>query len=176
MFWQKRGKPIEIITPDQIEEKPEVTLDLNPKVPALQRFPDKTLINVRYMIIAPYVSAHIYWNDEIGEVMYDLEEPILDEAEKQQLARLEEGMRELINVNFLVENSIEGIITYLDKTAKLLITELGLKISKESFKKRFLILVTSKICHASTRFPTRSRVKSKCITLMMVILRQKGMR
>ncbi len=137
MFGQKRGKPVDIITPSQIEEKPEVTLDLNPKVPVLQRFPDKTLINVRYMIIAPYVSAHIYWNDETGEIMYDIEEPILDEAEKQQLARLEEGMRELINVNFLVENSIEGIITYLDKTAKLLITELGLKISKESFKKIF---------------------------------------
>jgi flagellar protein FlaI len=120
-----------------VQEQPEVVIDLTPKVPSLPKFPDKTLINVRYTVIAPYVSVHIYWNERLGEVVYEIEEPLLSEIEKQQLARLEEGMRELINVNLLVETSTEGILTYLDKTAKLLIAELGLKVSKESFKKFF---------------------------------------
>ena len=120
------------------EEFPKI--DLNPQIPPLPKFPDKTKTDVRYMLIAPYVSAHIYWNPEISEVVYEIEEPLLNEDEKQHLERLEAGVRELINVNLLVETDLNAMLNYLDKTTKLIISELGIKISNESYNRLFYYL------------------------------------
>src|SRR3989344_2278247 len=83
-------------------------LNLNPTIPALQKFKDKKTVDVRYMLISPYASAHIYWNDKIGELVYEVEEPILAEYEKAALERLENAMLELINVNVAVEKTLEA--------------------------------------------------------------------
>src|SRR3954462_15685247 len=96
----------------------------NPSVPALPRMEDKTKINVRYMLIAPYASAHIYWDSKISELVYEVEEPILHPAEKDALKRLENAMQELININVAVENTLEATTAYIDKTARLLLEEL----------------------------------------------------
>jgi flagellar protein FlaI len=115
-------------------------IDLNPQIPSLPKFPDKTKTDVRYMLISPYVSAHIYWNPAISEVVYEIEEPLLDNDEKQNLEKLESGIRELINVNLLVEKDLNAMLNYLDKTTKLIISELGLKISNESYNRLFYYL------------------------------------
>jgi len=115
-------------------------IDLNPPVPQLPKFPDKTKINVRYMLIAPYVSAHIYWNPKISEVIYEIEEPLLNADEKDNLEKLQTGIKELINVNLLVEKDIKAMLEYLDKTAKLIIAELGLRLSKETYSRLFYYL------------------------------------
>ncbi|MFH0831383.1 MAG: type II/IV secretion system ATPase subunit [archaeon] len=117
-----------------------IKIDLSPKIPVLPKFSDKSMIDVRYMLLSPYVSAHIYWNPEISEVVYDIEEPILSDDEKANLIKVESGMRELMNLNVLIEKNPEATIEYLDKTARLLITEMGLKISEDSYKKLFYYL------------------------------------
>ena len=86
MLWKKRGQSAGTPVPTTnaaLQEQPEVIIDLTPKVPSLPKFPDKTLINVRYTLIAPYVSAHIYWNEKVGEVVYEIEEPLLNDFEKK---------------------------------------------------------------------------------------------
>lgn len=123
---------------EQKAERPKI--DLNPLVPKLKKIEDKTKIDVRYMLIAPYVSAHIHWDPSIGEVVYEVEEPMLGEDEKISLEKLELGMRELINVNLIVEKDLNALLDYIDKTAMLIIDELGLKISKESYMKLFYYL------------------------------------
>ena len=115
-------------------------IELAPKVPALTKYDDKTKIDVRYMLIAPYVSAHIYWNPAISEVVYEVEEPLLNSREKEELEKVEAGMRELINVNLLLEKNIDALLSYLDKTAKLIITELGIKIEDVSYSRIFYYL------------------------------------
>jgi flagellar protein FlaI len=115
-------------------------IDLNPETPPLPKFPDKTKTNIRYMLIAPYVSAHIFWDPKISEVIYEIEEPVLSDAEKDCLAKLESGTRELINVNLLVEKDLNAMLNYLDKTSKLIISELGMKISNESYNRIFYYL------------------------------------
>mgnify|MGYP000467190475 CR=1 FL=1 len=115
-------------------------IDLSPKFPSLPKIEDKTKIDVRYMLIAPYVSVHIHWDPSISEVVYDLEEPIISQSEKESLERIEAGMRELINVNLLIEKDINAFLDYLDKTAKLIITELGIKIDDESYSRIFYYL------------------------------------
>lgn len=117
-----------------------ISINLNPSIPALQRTEDKRKINVRYMLIPPYASAHIYWNNEAGELVYELEEPLLNEYEAQALERLEEAMLELININVAVERTIEATTSYIDKTARLLIDELNLKISGDTYNKIFYYL------------------------------------
>ena len=135
MFGKKEAK----ITLNSNLAEP-IKLDLSPRIPTLPKFPDKSMIDVRYMLISPYASAHIYWNPEISEVLYDIEEPILNDNEKDSLAKIEEGMHELMNLNVLVEKNPEAIMEYLDKTARLLVTELGLKTNEESYKKIFYYL------------------------------------
>ncbi len=117
-----------------------VNINLNPKIPSLPKVEDKTKINVRYALISPYAFAHIYWNPKINEVIYELEEPILQDYEKQVLTRLEDAMLEIINVNVAVEKTLEATTNYIDKTARLLISELNLQVSAETYDKIFYYL------------------------------------
>jgi len=117
-----------------------IKINLNPSIPSLPNIDDKTKINVRYTLISPYVSVHIYWNKKIGELLYEVEEPELDENEKKLLKSLEDSMRELINVNILVEKTTDSMIDYVYKTSKLLIKELNLDISEHVYKKLFYFL------------------------------------
>lgn len=115
-------------------------INVNPEIPPLQRVEDKTKINVRYILIAPHVTAHIYWNSNIGEVVYEIEEPLLNEFESKVLSELETGMYELINLGAVVEKTQEALLSYLDKMAKLLLSELGRSISEESYNRIFYYL------------------------------------
>tara|TARA_Y100000034_G_scaffold93672_1_gene113407 strand:+ start:1746 stop:3383 length:1638 start_codon:yes stop_codon:yes gene_type:complete len=124
----------DIINPNKIE------INLNPTIPALPKIQDKTKINVRYTLIAPYVSVHIYWNKKQGELLYEVEEPILTKEEQGLLYTLETSLGEMININVLVQKTIESMIEYINKTSRLLISELDLKISEESYKKIFYYL------------------------------------
>ncbi|MEK6856306.1 MAG: type II/IV secretion system ATPase subunit [Nanoarchaeota archaeon] len=115
-------------------------INLNPQIPPLPKFEDKTKIDVRYMLIPPYASAHVYWDAKTSEVVYNIEEPILTSEEKEVLITLENAMMELINVNVAVDNTIEATSVYIDKTAKLLIDELNFKVNEKSYDKMFYYL------------------------------------
>jgi len=119
----------------------DININLNPQVPALPRFDDKTKIDVRYMVIAPYVSIHVYYDAKAGEVVYDVEEPIIPEEDKANLVKIEQAMREIVDVNMAgTENGKEGLLDYIDKTARLIISELGLVIEENSYNKMFYYL------------------------------------
>lgn len=124
----------------KLSKEQEIVIELNPTIPPLPRVSDKTKIDVRYALISPYAYAHIYWDPKISELTYDLEEPVLDEMERAYLEKLEKGMRELININILVNRTTEAMIEYINKTARLLITELNMKLSESSYRKIFYYL------------------------------------
>src|SRR3989338_8238190 len=115
-------------------------INLNPTIPAIPKQQDKKKVDVRYMLIPPYASAHIYWNNKLGELVYELEEQILRDYEKETLEKIEDAMLELINVNVAVEKTLEATSNYIDKTARLLIDELNIKITQESYNKIFYFL------------------------------------
>lgn len=117
-----------------------VSINLNPAVPPLPRVDDKKQVDIRYMLISPYVTAHIYWNREIEELVYEVEEPVLQEEEKEALKQLEAAMLELININVAVEKNIEATVSYIDKTARLLIDELNMNIPSDTYDKIFYYL------------------------------------
>jgi flagellar protein FlaI len=117
-----------------------ISINLNPAIPPLPRSMDKKKVDVRYLLVPPYATAHVYWSEEFGELVYDVEEPVLNEIEKQDLEKLERAMLELININVAVEKSLEATTTYIDKTARLLIDELNMKISQSTYSKIFYYL------------------------------------
>jgi flagellar protein FlaI len=117
-----------------------ININTSPTIPALPKIEDKKKIDVRYTLISPYASAHIFWDNKINELVYEIEEPILNEYEKEVLEKLENALLELINVNVAVEKTSEAIIEYIDKTARLLIEELNIKLNEESFSKIFYFI------------------------------------
>lgn len=117
-----------------------VKINLSPTIPPIPHTKDKKKVDVRYLLIPPYTSAHIYWSEKLGELVYELEEPILDENEKESLIKIEGAMLELINVNVAVDKTMEATTDYINKTARLLIDELNLQIPSESYDKIFYYL------------------------------------
>jgi flagellar protein FlaI len=119
----------------------DININLNPKVPALPRFTDKTKIDVRYMVIAPFVSIHVYYDEKTREVVYDVEEPLLSEEDKKNLDRIEQAMREMVNVNMVGDDRTqEALLDYIDKTAKLIISELGISVEEGVYRNMFYYL------------------------------------
>ena len=64
-----------------------ININPNPIVPVLPKLTDKTKMDIRYSLIEPFANAHIYWNNEFGELIYEIEEskvvaviPILTQA------------------------------------------------------------------------------------------------
>jgi len=120
-------------------ERPAISF--SPKIPPLKKQDSKTKINVRYSLISPFAFAHIYWNPEISEVVYEVEEPILTDEEIVYLDQIKTAMRDLINFNVIIEKGEEPLMEYIDKRLKILITELGIKLSYESYQKIYYYLV-----------------------------------
>jgi len=124
---------------ETIASFPRVKIDFVPKIPPLKKTPDKTQINVRYSLVSPFAFAHIHWDPKSFEVLYDVEEPPMDENEKIYFEQIKEAMRDLINLE-IVEGDIESLLEYIDRILRLLLTELGINISYETFQKVYYYL------------------------------------
>jgi len=122
-----------------IESYPKVAIDFSPKIPPLKKITDKSRINIRYSLISPFAFAHIYWDPKLFEVVYDVEEPPLDENEKIYLEQIKGAMRDLINLE-IVSGDIESLLEYIDRILRLLLVELGINISYETFQKIYYYL------------------------------------
>ena len=97
-----------------IQSYPQAQINFMPKVPPLKKVKDKTKINIRYAVIAPYAFIHIYWDPELFEVVYDIEEPILDETEQAYREQIIEAMRNMINFDTIIEKDTQSLLNYID--------------------------------------------------------------
>jgi len=76
MMWQKKDN----VMMDNLPES--VKIDIFPKLPEVPKFTDKKTVDIRYCLLSPFAYAHIFWNPKISELIYEVEEPHLDENEK----------------------------------------------------------------------------------------------
>ncbi len=123
-----------------IQSYEKVRINFHPKIPQLERVSDKTKVDIRYAVISPFAFIHIYWDDKIYELAYDIEEPILNEQEKIYRDQLTSAIRDLINFEEVIEKNEEALLDYIDKRLKILAVELGMDIPYESYKKIFYYL------------------------------------
>ncbi len=117
------------------EEESIFKIELQHEIPTLPDFKTKEETDIRYPLIEPYAYVHIHWDSAAQEVIYELEEPVLDKREKDILRILEDGIKELINISFISVKEGDTVIKYLEKNIKILLNELGFSLSKETFLK-----------------------------------------
>lgn len=120
---------------------PRVKINLNPKIPPLQKIRDKTKIDIRYCLIDPFAFAHLYWDDKNYEIVYEIEEPYLDENETVYKEQIIDAMRNLVNFDTLIEEDTEKLLEYIDHRFKVLAIELGINLSYESYVKIYYYLI-----------------------------------
>lgn len=123
-----------------ILDYPQVAIDFSPKIPPLKKVKDKTKINVRYCLIAPFTYVHIYWDPKEYEVIYEIEEPILTEEEQKNKDQIVDSLRSMINFNEIIGQKSETLFEYIDRRLKLLSIELGIEMTYESYKKIYYYL------------------------------------
>ena len=124
-----------------IQDYPKVEIDFSPITPPLKKMKDKTKIDVRYSVVSPFAFIHIYWDPKIYEVLYDIEEPVLDETENRHRLQIIVALRNMINFDAVVEKDNEKLLSYIDKKFKMIAFELGIDMSYESYKKIYYYLV-----------------------------------
>ncbi|MCX6750606.1 MAG: hypothetical protein NTZ83_04060, partial [Candidatus Pacearchaeota archaeon] len=126
--------------PVYIKDYPRPRINFSPTIPPLKRIKDKTKVDIRYCLIAPYTFVHIHWDPEIYEVVYDIEEPILTEEESKKKEEIVTAMNNLIDFETVVEKEKTKLLEYIDRRFKLLAIELGIELSYETYKKLFYYL------------------------------------
>jgi archaeal flagellar protein FlaI len=104
-------------------------------IPVLPDFSNKREIDVKYPLLSPHSYVHIHWDENEKEVMYKVMEPPLNEEEERILHSLEKGIEELINISFINIKEESAVISYLEKNAKVLLSELGIKLPRDVFMK-----------------------------------------
>lgn len=123
-----------------IKDYPQVAIDFAPRIPKLKKQRDKTKINVRYCLIAPFAYVHIHWDPKEYEVIYDIEEPILDKKDSVYLEQVISAMKNMIDFNEVIKKNRDTLFEYIDKRFKILAIELGMTLSYESYKKIYYYL------------------------------------
>lgn len=126
---------------NQIQAYPRPEINFTPRIPALKRIKDKTKINIRYALIEPYAYVHVYWDEKKFEIVYEIEEPVLDDVEEHIKEEMISAMRDFINFDVMVDNEMEKLLEYIDKRFKLLAVELGMNFSYETYSKLYYYLV-----------------------------------
>jgi len=110
-------------------------IDLRPKIIKLPDFKEKTKIDVRYPLLPPYATAHIFWDSKNNELVYHIEEPQLTDVEKEILKLIQLGLEEMINVSYVRAAKMNVLLEYLERNVQSIIIELGTKVSQETYQK-----------------------------------------
>ncbi len=92
-------------------------------------------LDVRYPLIEPFANAHIQWDEDQEEVVYEVEEPSMSDDEEEAFARIKEALEKKIDVSLQELNTTEKIISYLEKKVDDVVAELGMDVPEEKMMK-----------------------------------------
>ncbi|MBI5398373.1 type II/IV secretion system ATPase subunit [Candidatus Woesearchaeota archaeon] len=110
-------------------------IDMRPRLVKLPPFERRKEINVRYPLVPPYAFAHIYWDDKANELFYDVEEPVLDDTERELLELIQLGLEEMINISFVRATKANILLQYLERNVQSILIEIGTKVNKKTYFK-----------------------------------------
>jgi flagellar protein FlaI len=110
-------------------------LDLRPQIVELPEEKDLTKLNIRYDLIPPHCSSHIFWDTKNGELVYYVEEPQLNDVEEEILRLVKMGLEEMINISFINAAKNKKVVQYLEHNVQSILAELGTRVSMETYQK-----------------------------------------
>lgn len=110
-------------------------LDLRPQIIELPNEKDLTKLNIRYDLIPPHCSSHIFWDTKNGELVYYVEEPELNDVEEEILRLVKLGLEEMINISFINAAKNKKVVQYLEHNVQSILAELGTRVSMETYQK-----------------------------------------
>ena len=125
----------------RVSNYPRVEVNFSPKIPRLKMISDKSTLDVRYCLFAPYTFAHIFWDSKNYELKYEIEEPLLNKTEEAQKDQIINAMKNLIDFNTLISKNRKELLDYLDTRFKILAEEFGMDLSYESYKNIYYYLI-----------------------------------
>jgi flagellar protein FlaI len=96
---------------------------------------DITKVSVVYPLLEPFAYAHIKWDSEAKELVYNVLEPKMSEEDEKILERISESLIELVDVELSAIKKPSKVIEYLEKNVVKVIKELGLKLTQEQYIK-----------------------------------------
>src|SRR3989339_628798 len=125
---------------NNILKYPMPDINFSPQIPSLKKIKDKTKIDVRYCLIAPYAYAHIYWDPKEYELFYEIEEPELTAEEKKLKDQIIEALKSLVDFDMIIDKDLSSLLEYIHQRARILAFELEMEISYESYNKIYYYL------------------------------------
>lgn len=120
------------------DENPYGRFQLESISPGLVVIPDTeeiTETDVRYPLIKPFADAHIYWDDDEESLIYEVDEPVLNEREQQIFDELRDALEEKIDVPLSKLSSTEDVLDYLESQIEDTAVELGYMLTAEEQNK-----------------------------------------
>ncbi len=118
-----------------MEEEIPFKIDLRPKFIKLPEIKDKTEINIKYPLVSPYAYAHIFWNVKTKELIYYVEEPVMNKEEQELMSLVKVALEEMINVGFYNASNAEFVSKYLQMNVQAILIELNVKITDKTYQK-----------------------------------------
>lgn len=130
---KNKGFLSSIFSNDKVEYPP-FKIDTKTQFYDIPNLKDKEDVNIRYPLIRPYSFAKIYWSNELDELIYEVQEPSLDEKLENVLKVVKGGLEELINVKF-AGDKVQKLIDFLRHSVISILNELGFKLTSREFLK-----------------------------------------
>lgn len=96
---------------------------------------DITEVDIRYRLLQPFADAHIYWNEEQEELIYEIDEPDLSEQEEEIYERTKDALEKKISVPLSDLDTSQQVIEYLQDEVHEIWRELGLDLGAASENK-----------------------------------------
>ena len=127
--WLKR-KYLEAKEEERIisEEMRKFTIGLTKRYVVLPVIKSIEELDIKYPLIFPFAYAHIHWDDENKEVVYDVIEPELNGEDKKVYERIEIALTKIIDVNLESLKDTKKTLEYIKTKTLFVMRELGIQL------------------------------------------------
>ncbi len=96
--------------------------------------------NIRYPLLEPMVYAHIRWLPAARQLIYEVEEPLLDDGERALLKKLEEAIENLLDVKLSSVRHRKEAVSYLEQKTRQVLHDARIQITPDQYLRVFYYL------------------------------------
>ncbi len=110
------------------EEMRKFSIGLTKKYVILPVIKSIEELDIKYPLIFPFAYAHIRWDDENKEIVYEVLEPELSKEDQEVYERIENALTKIIDVNLESLEDTKKTLDYVKTKTLQVIRELGIQL------------------------------------------------